>query len=900
MSTRLDHSSSTPSPPPVPKKDDDPDTYLAEASVAEVRAFEKRTRQNVETRKKELRSMVGEQYVDLIAAADTIIDMEKKANLIQQKLERMQGACDVHAIQRQAAQIHQSEEKEHSSQDQKQQQLYILASLIKSLADVPEQIWHALESHQHLQAGCLYTLAQKVHEYLETEDSFMVDIDVAFPVIQRQWDAISFFRPQIIQKSIQHLRLCVLEPEVSMHIGTAGNIYAYTYDWYSLQDVAKVLVGLILMDGMTTKATLELVLEMRTKAINDLIQQSINKENADLPDQRLSRLLREIALTIQRTLVHIHSIYLSAPSNQSLLTLYASQLQTSFTIPTHTKSSSPADNNSHHRRISISGSSSAGAAAARLFSPSTNAHLLIRYLPQSIQQFTPRLDTGLDTTLTDQTITDLTQRWLENIKQQMDTHLGTILHPITTTHKLLELRTRVWDLLHHDEYKGGRTLWLKICQELLGGQVSSIYDTMFRSSFNRHARIIIDTGCKLIGDQPNQEIWPLISDHLQGYATKNGFELAPKIWSNGESRPGGHYQVSVFSLPTLSSTSAISSFNKALTEAATEQTPDAMAIKDYFQKQCEQANEHYITGLYDLLTKLKASDEKNKAIELAMWTGRVARLISEESKELSRALAFPLATGREDDQREEDLFALKSGSGKDPTYARLQDQFMGIYRASHQPWMEATCRRFGQQLSSVLQSTPWDDRCPAIAVWENMADGDKDMILLPTMATNATQRVLFGVCEAIQGIQSTRLEKVVLHTLCHDLHETLVQTLDTFLADDALVISEKGALQLMFDLYFLNRVVNQADAASSLTSSLKAKIDPINWAVFEPYYDDNVELFYLRQTLLLGVLVRPNSGTFERTRKAMAGNQQHYNVLPLAPQAQRFTLLPIGSSIRIR
>jgi hypothetical protein len=44
MSTRLDHSSSTPSPPPVPKKDDDPDTYLAEASVAEVRAFEKRTR----------------------------------------------------------------------------------------------------------------------------------------------------------------------------------------------------------------------------------------------------------------------------------------------------------------------------------------------------------------------------------------------------------------------------------------------------------------------------------------------------------------------------------------------------------------------------------------------------------------------------------------------------------------------------------------------------------------------------------------------------------------------------------------------------------------------------------------------------------------------------------------
>lgn len=123
------------------------------------------------------------------------------------------------------------------------------------------------------------------------------------------------------------------------------------------------------------------------------------------------------------------------------------------------------------------------------------------------------------------------------------------------------------------------------------------------------------------------------------------------------------------------------------------------------------------------------------AIDLALWTGRVARLISEESKELPRVLAFSLATGREDHHREEDVFALKSDIGKgnegtetktllnilflDPTYAKLQDQFIGIYQASHQPWIEETCRWFGQQLSSVLQSTPWDDQCPAISVWES-------------------------------------------------------------------------------------------------------------------------------------------------------------------------------------
>jgi uncharacterized protein YifN (PemK superfamily) len=42
----------------------------------------------------------------------------------------------------------------------------------------------------------------------------------------------------------------------------------------------------------------------------------------------------------------------------------------------------------------------------------------------------------------------------------------------------------------------------------------------------------------------------------------------------------------------------------------------------------------------------------------------------------------------------------------------------------------------------------------------NVDDNDKEGVVLPTMATNATQRVIFGVCEAIQGIHSTRLDKV--------------------------------------------------------------------------------------------------------------------------------------------
>jgi hypothetical protein len=58
-------------------------------------------------------------------------------------------------------------------------------------------------------------LAKKVHEYLEEEKKkSTIDIEVAFPVIQRQWDAVSAFGPQIVQRSIHYLRVSEQSSEV--------------------------------------------------------------------------------------------------------------------------------------------------------------------------------------------------------------------------------------------------------------------------------------------------------------------------------------------------------------------------------------------------------------------------------------------------------------------------------------------------------------------------------------------------------------------------------------------------------------------------------------------------------------------------------------------------------------
>lgn len=99
--------------------------------------------------------------------------------------------------------------------DTKRKHVYVIAALVKSLADVPEQIWHALENHRYLHASRLYILAKQVHEYLEKEKTkSIIDIEVAFPVIQRQWDAVCVFGPQIIQRSMHYLRISEQSSEV--------------------------------------------------------------------------------------------------------------------------------------------------------------------------------------------------------------------------------------------------------------------------------------------------------------------------------------------------------------------------------------------------------------------------------------------------------------------------------------------------------------------------------------------------------------------------------------------------------------------------------------------------------------------------------------------------------------
>lgn len=194
----------------------------------------------------------------------------------------------------------------------------------------------------------------------------------------------------------------------------------------------------MLSDKKTYKDVLQKLLETRLSSIKDIVAASINRTQAELQDQRIAHQLREIVQLIKRTLLHIYQIFISNNS-KNLLETYISELQKNFMMPAH----------SHHGHQP---------AITRVFLPSTNVHLLVRYLPESVQHYTPHINSG--ERLTQNEVRDLVTTWIEEICELMNNNLGSMMRNIRTQRQLTEIRSRIWDLL--DTYENNNLLWTKV------------------------------------------------------------------------------------------------------------------------------------------------------------------------------------------------------------------------------------------------------------------------------------------------------------------------------------------------------------------------------------------------------------------------------------------------------
>ncbi len=193
----------------------------------------------------------------------------------------------------------------------------------------------------------------------------------------------------------------------------------------------------MLLDDVTKKDVFQLCLDRRTSVLLQLLEKSTTKDVKSLTEQ-----FKEMIHIIRSTVFHVGLVFIRTGDELSLFESYLHQLQQGFSVQEDNLQTPPLVMSSRDSKVSLT----------RLYSPSSNIHLLMRYLPGSIQTFTPFLHmSGPRGNFTQEDIHERMNGWFDYIVQSFQEKLGVLLSKVIYARDLNELRKNIWDILKEDE-----------------------------------------------------------------------------------------------------------------------------------------------------------------------------------------------------------------------------------------------------------------------------------------------------------------------------------------------------------------------------------------------------------------------------------------------------------------
>ncbi|CAJ0758029.1 6353_t:CDS:10 [Entrophospora sp. SA101] len=772
-----------------------PDDLFVKYTIPEVRALEQKTRSDVEKMKQELRQMVGERYRDLIDAADSIVNMRHCAISIQQELINMQDSCDVDTLKRSVRS--QIDEGKKGIKDGKKHYHYTAAAQIKLLVDVPEQIWRSLENHKYLNASRLYLIARLVYKNLQVQnDDVPFNISVTFPVVQRQWDAVSHFKSQILQKATQYLK-AINQTE---------------------QSLAETLCAIMLLDDITKKDVFHMFLDRRTFVLMEILENSSTKNLKVLVQQ-----FKEMINVIKNTVYSIGMVFIQNNyDDKSLFESYLEQLQKGFTIYNEsTTIQSP---------VSMVSPRDSKMSLTRLYSPSTNIHLLLRYLPESIQTFTPSLLlTGQKGQFSQDDIKNKINIWLDHIIENFQYKLIFILDNVSSAKELNELRNHIWGFLKDDEItkldnqsstkkthssRAHRTSlgfvlnlqkinrsWNIVTYPLtIFGKYFSIWNDLLRQSFNNRFQNIIQTSFLELSEQPEK----LLKDKLPYLDNSDNEDchLGNFIWTK---------------VPTL------------LKQEINQNT--ATKFKNYIER--------FASGQTSYVNDAKIAFDK------------ILKNIREDLEPVFLLLKKNQLDLFSEDYNEKNLFhSLR--------YHRYKfNRYIDLLKFLQENFINSVTS-YRNQLYNLLQE---------LVPFEEHQEYD-----------------VFTRNNDLYKVGSSTLHEDIIKELFTNLSIKIFHQYKSFIVNSESFsnLSEKGAIQLLYDVKFLIKVFEgcwalvqqeneddenidynklfkeKEEIVGYILKNIKQKIDPIDLAIFESYLNKNIERHYTRSSIMLGLLFQLN------------------------------------------
>eukprot|EP00051_Salpingoeca_urceolata_P002260 m.48551 g.48551 ORF g.48551 m.48551 type:complete len:1022 (+) comp12009_c0_seq2:147-3212(+) len=432
-----------------------------EHATPEIQTRLQGTRKTIEQKKEDLRQMVGEQYRDLIDAADTIVKMASSTAQVMGAVSHMQQLCSrMQSLSFQltpaladatadGGPVSRSTSSNGSTSAAQNATIYDVAVQAKFLMDTPEQVWSALEARRMYCATHLYQLALSTYSRLKVDTTpATVKLLAKLPLLPRQWTAISHFRQSILDASRQ-----ALQQDQDVEAESLG-----------------ALASLVLLENISLEQALQEFLNARRAALAELCRKEVTTESVET---QICAILSLLLATAKR----VAALFEASQQPDTAGLGPDPDAEPEGLLLAFLKAASSLRSTQHEQDFFVA-NASLGTSATLLGTDTA---------PAFVRDFRPSCETKL-VPLDRATLQRLFGTWLSECVELVQPGASKQLRFVASIKSLASIRDAAWHLLKADlESKVPAT---NVASKLLG-EDAMFWDQFLRACFSQRAQAIL-------------------------------------------------------------------------------------------------------------------------------------------------------------------------------------------------------------------------------------------------------------------------------------------------------------------------------------------------------------------------------------------------------------------------
>ncbi|KAL3628210.1 hypothetical protein CASFOL_027256 [Castilleja foliolosa] len=929
--------------------------------ISEIRSVEAATRKQIQDKSEELRQLVGNRYRDLIDSADSIVIMKSSCESISANISSIHGAI-IHSLS--SPEIPKTPHA--SSNNPIGARIYGIACRVKYLVDTPENIWGCLDESMFLESSARYIRAKHVHfNLLDHRDNNSNKNNVLsnFPLLQHQWQIVEGFKVQISQKSRERLL-----DHTSKH-----GIGAY----------ADALAAIAITDELEPKQVLTLFIDSRKSIISQKLRACCRDGNADSP--QVVSVFCDVLKIIQITVSQVGQLFLHVLNDMPLFyktildTPPASQLFGGIPNPDEEVKLWNLFKDKLESNMVLLGRDFISKTCSdwlRNCGEEITSKISGRYLIDVV-------GSGSELSLAEKLIRETMdgKQVLEGSLEWLKSVFGSEIElPWKRTRELvLGEDLDIWDDIFEDAFvqrmKGIIDLQFDELRRVVnvvesvrsiakpsGDQIDS-EDYLSRFQSSGGVWFVKPNGKKLGSIPGTKSHQPQENEFLSCLGTYFG----PEVSRIRDTLDNCCQSVLKDLLSFLESPNA-SRRLKNLAPYVQNKCSEGLSV---ILIQLKNELDHLYSDLENENKDEKFSVSSVILVERSLFIGRLLFAIQKHARHIPVVLGSPRSWVSESaaatlspigsknfrmasdpkmiDSPGKRVFdsSLKPNSlvtaalfGVDdklsPHLEELKQTTQDLCVKAYSLWISWVCGELSNMFSRNLKGDDALSSTAPVRGWEETVvkqqeqsskDQSEMKISLPSMPSLYVTSFLFYACEEIHRVGGHVLDKAILQNFSTKLFDKVLGTYDEFLSAEEVLksqVSEKGVLQVLFDLRFAGDILSGGDfhankeaseiasvksplrrkqraqqpnsligqRTKELVNRLSQRLDPIDWLTYEPYLWENERQAYLRHAVLFGFFVQLNRIHMDAVQKLPTNSESNIMRCSVVP---RFKYLPISA-----